>query len=162
MSKIFRIDCEPNVSLAIVLCPRGDDQLRDEILELKQGGIQTLVSLLEKDEATWLGLKREGAVAAEAGLSFLSYPFPDANVPLDSVTFRVFVAGLAGRLRAGEYVGIHCRGSIGRSTITAACSLIHLGWPARKALSVIEAARGCPVPNTLQQEQWILNYGVTP
>jgi protein-tyrosine phosphatase len=158
LSNIFRIDCEPSLWLAIVSCPRGDDQLREEILELRQGGVQTLVSLLEKDEASWLGLKTESAVATEAGLSFLSYPFPDANVPLDSVTFRVFVAGLAGRVRAGEHVGIHCRGSIGRSTIVAAGTLIHLGWPAGKALSVIEAARGCPVPNTLQQEQWILKY----
>lgn len=162
MSKIYWIDCEPKVPLAIVLCPRGDDLLQDEILELKQGGIQTLVSLLEKDEAAWLGLKREGAVAAGAGLNFLSYPFPDANVPLDSMTFRVFIAGLAGRIQSGESIGIHCRGSIGRSTITAACTLIHLGWPARKALGIIEAARGCPVPNTLQQEQWILKYKVTP
>jgi protein-tyrosine phosphatase len=162
LSKIFRIDCDPNISLAIVLCPRGDDRLRDELLELKQGGIQTLVSLLEKDEAAWLGLKQEAATATETGFSFLPYPFPDANVPLDSVTFRIFVAGLAGRLRAGEFVGIHCRGSIGRSTITAACTLIHLGWPAPKALSVIEAARGCPVPNTQQQEQWILKYRTLP
>ena len=162
MSNIFWIECEPKVPLAIVLCPRGDDSLRDELLQLKQGGIETIVSLLEKDEAAWLGLKDEGKIAAEIGLQFLSHPFPDANVPLDSLAFRVFVAGLAGRVSAGEHVGIHCRGSIGRSTITAACTLIHLGWPARKALAVIEEARGCPVPNTLQQEHWILQYKVRP
>jgi protein-tyrosine phosphatase len=162
LSSIFWIDCEPRVPLAIVLCPRGGHLLREEIVQLKQGRIQTLVSLLEKDEAAWLGLEDESQLAAEAGLQFLSHPFPDANVPLDAIAFRVFVAGLASRLQAGEHIGVHCRGSIGRSTITAACALIHLGWPASKALYVIEEARGCPVPNTLQQERWILQYKATP
>jgi protein-tyrosine phosphatase len=95
-------------------------------------------------------------------MQFISHPIPDANVPLDPVEFRVFVADLASRLQAGERIGVHCRGSIGRSTIAAACALIHLGWPARNALAVIEAARGCPVPNTLPQERWILQYKVVP
>ena len=162
MSSIFWIDCEPRVPLAIVLCPRGDHVLRDEMIHLKQGGIQTVVSLLEKDEAVWLGLKDEARLAEQAGMQFLSHPFPDANVPLDPVAFRTFAADLASRLRAGERLGVHCRGSIGRSTIAAACALIHLGWPPRNALAVIEAARGCPVPNTLPQERWILQYKVTP
>jgi protein-tyrosine phosphatase len=132
------------------------------MIHLKQGGIQTLVSLLEKDEAAWLGLKDEARLAAQAGMQFISHPIPDANVPLDPVEFRVFVADLASRLQAGERIGVHCRGSIGRSTIAAACALIHLGWPARNALAVIEAARGCPVPNTLPQERWILQYKVVP
>ncbi len=162
MSSIFWIDCEPRVPLAIILCPRGDHLLREEINSLKQGGIQTVVSLLEKDEAAWLGLKDEARLATEAGMQFLSHPFPDANVPLDALGFRIFVSGLASRLQAGERIGIHCRGSIGRSTIAAACALIHLGWAARNALAIVEAARGCPVPNTLAQERWILQYKVAP
>jgi len=161
-TNIFWLEGEPTVPLAIVLCPRGDNMLHDEIARLKEGGIQTLVSLLEKDEATWLGLADEGTIASKLGLNFLSHPIPDVNVPLDTAAFIVFITGLAVRLRAGERVGIHCRGSIGRSTITAACALIHLGWPARQAISVIEAARGCPVPNTLQQERWILQYKALP
>ena len=136
--------------------------LAGEIAQLKEGGIDTIVSLLERDEAAWLGLKGEAGVASQNGIQFLSHPFPDANVPLDPVAFRVFVAGLASRIGAGEKVGIHCRGSIGRSTIVAACTMIHLGWTPRKALAVIEEARGCPVPNTSQQEEWILQYKATP
>ncbi len=94
-------------------------------------------------------------------MQFLSHSFPDANVPLDALAFRIFISGLASRLKAGERIGIHCRGSIGRSTIAAACALIHLGWAARNALAIIEAARGCPVPNTLPQERWILQYKVS-
>ena len=101
-------------------------------------------------------------MAEEAGMQFLSKPLVDANVPLDVVAFRSFVAGLASRLTSGERIGVHCRGSIGRSTLIAACTLIHLGWPARKALRVIEEARGCPVPDTPQQERWILEYKAMP
>jgi protein-tyrosine phosphatase len=162
VSTIFWIGSEPRFPLAIVLCPRGDGQLRDDLVELQLGGIQTIVSLLEKDEAAWLGLAHEGKVATHLGLNFLSHPIPDINVPLDAAHFRTFVTALASRLRAGEHIGIHCRGSIGRSSITAACTLIHLGWTASTALAAIEAARGCAVPNTLQQESWILQYKALP
>jgi len=91
-------------------------------------------------------------------MNFLSFPVPDKNIPPDIAAFREFVQGLVTRLRTGETLGIHCRGSIGRSTVTAACALIHLGWSPKAALAAIEAARGCPVPDTREQKTWILNY----
>jgi protein-tyrosine phosphatase len=155
---IFWIEGESQVALAVVLRPHGDDLLKDEMVRMKKGGIETVVSLLEPDEAAWLGLAEEGPLAVEAGLQFLSFPIPDINVPMNSGAFRGFVAGLADRLRAGEHIGVHCRGSIGRSTVTAACTLIHLGWKPSQALAAIEVARGCSVPDTPQQERWILEY----
>lgn len=162
MSTIFWVEVEPKVPLAIVLCPRGDSVLSDEMAELKAGGVETLVSLLEKDEAAWLGLAEERHMAAQTGIKFLSHPIPDANVPLDAAAFRVFVKGLAKHLRAGEHIGVHCRGSIGRATVTAACTLIHLGFAPSNALAAVEAARGCQVPDTLQQARWILQYKAKP
>lgn len=162
MDEILWIKCNPPARLAIVLRPRGDDWLRDELLRIKRGGIQTLVSMLEPDEAKWLGLADEGPLAGEAGLRFLNYPIPDTKVPSDVAHFRVFVSGLAGRLRAGESVGVHCRGCIGRSTIAAACTLIHLGLKPRNALAAVEAARGCGVPDTCDQLNWILRYEANP
>ena len=145
-----------------MLRPRGDDWLKDELLQMKQSGIDTLVSLLEPEEAVWLGLGQEGPLAEAAGMRFLSYPIPDVHVPVDTRSFRVFAAGLADRLRAGERIGVHCRGSIGRSTVTAACTLIHLDWNATDALTAIQAARGCVVPDTEEQLHWILNYKAQP
>lgn len=162
MSAIFWIGSEPRLPLAIVLCPRGDGRLSADLIEFHQAGIQTIVSLLEKDEAAWLGLAHEAKVARQVGLNFLSHPIPDVNVPLDTAAFRTFVSALADRLRKGEQIGIHCRGSIGRSTIAAACTLIHLGWTPFDALVAIEAARGCPVPNTRTQQSWILQYKALP
>jgi len=150
------------VGLAIVLRPRGEDWLKDDLLRIKQNGVETLVSLLDPNEAFWLGLGDEGPLAEAAGMRFLSYPILDVHVPDDVATFRLFVAGLADRLRAGERIGVHCRGSIGRSTVTAACTLIHLDWTAKDALAAIQAARGCVVPDTEEQRRWILKYKAQP
>ena len=162
MNGIFWIGDEPKVPLAVVACPRGDGVLNDQLATLKEGGIETVVSLLENDEAAWLGLAEEAKLAEQAGMKFLNYPIPDRNPPLDPPTFRAFVRALADRVAAGEHIGIHCRGSIGRSTVAAACTLIHLGWGAATALAAIESARGCQVPDTLVQERWILKYKPTP
>jgi protein-tyrosine phosphatase len=158
VNDIFWIKGHPPATLAIVLRPRGDEWLEDELLRMKQGGIQTLVSLLERDEAILLGLADEHPIADHIGLKFLSYPIPDTEIPSNLAAFQTFAAGLADRLRAGERIGVHCRGSIGRATVTAACALIHLGWTPRAALAAIQAARGCMVPDTQEQEDWILRY----
>jgi len=109
-----------------------------------------------------LGLGEESSLAIKIGLQFLSHPIPDVHVPSSTIAFREFAAGLADRLLAGEHIGVHCRGSIGRSTVTAACALIHLGWTPQAALAAIEAARGCLVPDTLEQRDWILRYKAEP
>ena len=148
------------IPLAIVLCPRGGRNLPGEMSYLKRAGIQTLVSLLSNEQVEMLDLGEEPFEASRLGMQFLRHPIPDHDLPTNPNAFRSFVADLANRLLGGEFIGIHCWGSIGRATITAACTLIHLGWPAATALTAIEAARGCPVPDTEEQERWILNYKV--
>jgi len=144
--------------LAIVLRPRGGVFLRSELEKFKDAGIRILVSLMEAREAVDFGLAEEPEIAEELGLMFLPYPMRDRTVPRDPVSFRGFVGDLAERLRAGRAVGIHCQGSVGRATVTAACALIHLGWKPAAALAAIHEARGCMVPNTQEQEDWILSY----
>jgi protein-tyrosine phosphatase len=162
LKDIFWIGGDPPPGLAIVLRPRGDDWLEDELARARRAGIDTLVSLLEDGEAAELGLASESEVATENGLSFASFPIPDRHVPPDVTSFRSLVAGLANQLAVGEHVGVHCRGSIGRATMTAACTLIHLGWTPKEALTAIEFARGCPVPDTPEQREWILRYEAKP
>jgi protein-tyrosine phosphatase len=129
---------------------------------MRLGGVETVVSLMEPLEAELLGLKDEESAARRMGLNFLSYPIPDTHVPADVSSFRQFVAGIAERLRHGEAVGAHCRGCIGRATVTAACALIHLGWEPAQALAAVGRARGLAVPDTAEQEAWILGYKAQP
>jgi protein-tyrosine phosphatase len=162
LDSVFWIEGSPPAPLAIVLCPYGGSILEDELHEIARSGIQTLVSLLEPDEADWLGLAEEKALAEQLGMHFLSYPIEDVHVPANVFMFRNFVSGLADRLRAGERIGLHCRGSIGRAPLTAACTLIHLGWKAKDALEAIQTARGCKVPDTTEQLRWVLKYKAEP
>jgi len=162
LDDVFWIEGNPPVGLAVVLRPRDNESLKDDLQGFRQAGVDVLVSLLEPSEAAWLGLKDEGPLAEAAGMHFLSYPILDVHVPANVGSFRAFVSGLADRLRAGERIGVHCRGSIGRSTVTAACTLIHLGWKAKETLRAIRAARGAEVPDTDEQLRWILNYKVQP
>ena len=162
MSDVFWIKGSPSAPLAIVLCPLGPGELLGELLCIREERVETLVSLLEPKEAAWLGLAEEGPLAIRLGLQFLSFPISDTHVPSDPAAFQSFVAGLADRLCAGERMGVHCRGSIGRATVTVACTLIHLGWAPHAALAAIEAARGCTVPDTQEQEDWVLRYKARP
>jgi protein-tyrosine phosphatase len=162
MRDIFWIRGNPPAALAIVLCPPGGRGLRDELLTMKIRGIEILVSLLGQEEAHLLGLSEEGRFAEQIGLQFFSFPIPDAHLPQDRASFRIFAGRLADRLRAGEAVGVHCRGSIGRAAVTAACALIHLGWTPHAALAAITKARGVVVPDTQEQEDWILRYRPQP
>jgi protein-tyrosine phosphatase len=146
--------------LAIVLCPRGGRHLRGELQRLRRAGIDTLVSLLSDEQVGILELAEEPILAVRLGMHFLHHPIPDHHLPTDQHAFRKFVGNLAHRLRAGQRIGIHCWGSIGRAPLAAACTLIHLGWAPYDALVAVETARGCPVPDTEEQEHWILHYKV--
>jgi protein-tyrosine phosphatase len=157
-SCIFWIQGQSPPPLAIVLCPRGGWGLRSALRAYKRGGIETLVSLLGEKEAERLGLAEEERLATKAGMQFLSFPMPDHDIPPDEAACRTFAAGLAERLRAGERIGVHCLGSVGRSTMVASCALIELGWEPRAALDAVAIARCCPVPDTDEQEEWILGY----
>jgi protein-tyrosine phosphatase len=162
MDEIFWIKGFPPPPLAVVLCPQEPARLQEILRRYKQAGIQTLVSLLQEEEAAFLGLAEEGPLAEKIGMQFVSYPIPDVCVPQNPASFKVFAAGLASSLGAGIRVGVHCRGSIGRATVTACCALIHLGWKPKAALAAVQAARGLAVPDTEEQRQWILNYKPEP
>jgi protein-tyrosine phosphatase len=159
---VFWIEGKPPAKLAILLRPNAEDLLEVDLRRYRENGVDTVVSLLEPREAEWLGLGLEARLARELGMEFLNYPIRDTHIPEHTASFREFVSGLAERLRAGQGIGVHCRGSIGRSTVTAACTLIHLGWSPAAALEAIRIARGCEVPDTEEQLRWILHYEAQP
>lgn len=156
MNDVFWI---ADTGLAIVLRPRGDDWLENDLQRLRMAGIQTIVSTMEPWEARELGLAEEGHAVERLGMRFISYPLRDRSVPPDRTGFSEFVEKLGKRIRDGERIGVHCRGCIGRSTVVTASTLIRLGWSAERALSEIEKARGCSVPDTEEQRDWIMEYG---
>jgi protein-tyrosine phosphatase len=141
--------------LAIVPRPRGGDWLDDEMLALHQAGIDVVVSMLQEEEARELGLDREATAAQEQGLQFINFPVPDRGVPLNTSSFTKFLENLEGLLARGRRIGVHCRACIGRASITSASLLIRSGVPPESAWRQISAVRGCSVPDTVEQHDWV-------
>ena len=158
MRDIYWIRHDEPPRLAIVARPRGGEWLEQDLTNLKRGGIDVIVSLLMPDEADDLGLRDEGELAALTGMEFISYPIPDRTTPGGDESFRRLIAQLVDLIRDGKSVGAHCRGSIGRATVTTAAALIQLGVKSADALALIEEARGCSVPDTPEQFDWILGF----
>jgi protein-tyrosine phosphatase len=144
--------------LGIMPRPRGGDWLEDEIRSLKMSGVDAVVSLLEREEITELDVAEEKSLCEANGLKYLSFPIGDRNIPPSERAALDFARTLANLLRDGRSVVIHCRQGVGRSALIAACVLVLNGVSADEAFEKIERARGCPVPDTEEQRQWVAQF----
>jgi len=142
--------------------PRGDDWLDDDIARLRSEGIDTILSLLTTEEEKNLGLLKEGSVAKTHGITFVSFPIPDMQVPSSRSRVSNVVAAIDSELSAGRNVFIHCRQGIGRTGLIASCLLLKSGWTPQKAMEHLSEARGLPVPETEEQRRWLHDYASRP
>jgi protein-tyrosine phosphatase len=144
--------------LALAARPRGGDWLPDEMSLWRGSGVATVVSLLKEHEERDLDLKAERSEAEKQGLTFLSFPIVDRDVPASQSKFGEMLEGLHRELANGKGVVIHCRQGIGRTGLVAACLLVSDGLHPEEALERLKAARGVEVPETAQQRLWIKNF----
>lgn len=140
--------------LAILPRPRGGEWLEDEIRSLRSQGVDVLVSVLTPAETVELGLQREAECSAATGMDFAALPIEDRGIPTDLSAATTLIKRLAGDLRNGKAVAIHCRAGIGRSGMIAACVLGRVGMAVDEAFTLLAAARGCGVPDTDEQREW--------
>ena len=118
--------------------PRGGDWLEAEVRAWQEAGIDAVVSLLVPSEEWELGLQREAEVSQAAGIRFFAFPIPDRQTP-----------------RSAEKMSDLTGQSVGRSALLAAALLIEAGISPDEAFDRVEAARGCPVPDTPEQRRWV-------
>ena len=144
--------------LAIGPRPKGEEWLADEVRGYRARGVDTLVSLLTADEAAELGLAREGVACDASNIALLNLPIEDRGIPDDGGPVHRFIHDLHRRLESGERVAIHCRAGIGRSAMVAASVLTLFGMDADEAFRRVAAARGCPVPDTDEQREWVVRF----
>jgi protein-tyrosine phosphatase len=144
--------------LWIAARPRGSDWLYDEMRRWRDQGAGEILSLLTPMEERDLGLENESAAAQESGMSFLSLPVADRDIPPSETTFTRALESLDSALSAGRTVVVHCRQGIGRSGIVAACLLVLNGIAPEAAMERVTCARGVTVPETEAQREWILRY----
>jgi protein-tyrosine phosphatase len=149
----------PQGTLSIVPRPTAGEGLEDAIAALHAAGIDALVSLLAPNEAQLLGLGEEGAICAETGIRFFSFPIRDRGIPPFTPPTFAFVDMLAGMVRSGQHVGVHCRLCIGRSALITASILVRLGLAPDIAFGRLAQARGCLVPDTPEQRLWVERLG---
>lgn len=144
--------------LAILARPRGGDWLTDEVEGWHDAGVEVVVSLLSDDEEVELALSDESGLVEANGLSFISFPINDYDVPSSEDALRQLVNDLEKLLANGRTVGIHCRAGIGRSSLVAACLLVNHGENADVSFQRISTARGVAVPDTLAQREWVGDF----
>ena len=161
MSRLNWIELPAVGRIAISARPRADDWLETEIGEWKASGLDMVVSLLERDEVSELGLQREAELCRTSAIEFLSFPIPDRGVPENGPDVLQIASSIASGIACGRAVAIHCRAGIGRSSMIAACALICSGIEASEALARIKTARGLTVPDTDEQRDWIMAFGRT-
>lgn len=141
--------------LAIVPRPRGGDWLGDEVHSWQEAGFDIIVSLLTPPEIEELDLGLEEESSQARDIEFISFPIPDRDVPASSEAITALAQKLETALASGKSVGVHCRQGIGRSSLLSACVLIASGENSTEAFERISAARGRPVPDTVEQKEWV-------
>jgi protein-tyrosine phosphatase len=156
--ELWWIDGPWHGRLAIVSRPRGGDWLDDEVRSWRSAGLDVVVSLLTSDEIDDLDLAQEARLCRANGIELLSFPIVDRSVPASQKATLDFVRKLERLLAGGRSVAIHCRQGIGRSALIAACLFVFGGNHPELALRAISAARGCSVPETPDQRQWVIEF----
>jgi protein-tyrosine phosphatase len=144
--------------LAIMPRPRGGDWLEDEISSWRQSGLDVIVSALTEEEIGELELAREKDLCEKTGVDFIAFPVIDRGVPSSAKAALELARRLEECLAQGENVAIHCRQGVGRAALLAACVLAASGIDPAAAFDRIAAARGCAVPDTREQREWVMRF----
>lgn len=158
-SEVYWIDGPWPGRLAIVPRPRGGDWLDDEVRSWKDSGLDVVVSLLMPDETREFGLEQEGEKSQAQGIQHCSFPIPDRGVPESRRRFTTLLGRLREALESGKNVAVHCRQGIGRSALVAASLLVSGDKDPDAAFARISASRGRPVPDTVEQSDWVEDLG---
>jgi protein-tyrosine phosphatase len=143
--------------LGIMARPRGNDWLENEIINLKKQGVACLVSLLEQQEVTELGLRNEAVLCQQHSIAFINFPIADRAIPKDDKKVTALLHQLTNNINEGQSVVVHCRMGIGRSSIIAACLLLQEGCKTDELIQRISSVRGLKVPDTEEQVRWLKN-----
>ena len=146
--------------LGIAARPRGNDWLEDEIRAWYNSGVEIIVSALTPVEEMELGLGDERQLCHNNGIEFISLPIPDRHTPSSTPIFLNTLDRLAQHLRDGKRIVIHCRMGVGRASLLAATILTLCGVAVDDAFATIEQTRGCPVPDTPAQREWVRNFAI--
>ena len=156
--KLYWIPSLSRGKIAISARPRGGDWLEDEIEGWRKQDVGVVISLLTPAENKEFELQSEGAVAKLKGLEFISFPVEDRGVPQSSAKFEELVARVSSEIQQGRNAAVHCRQSIGRSSLLSVALLLSQGEELEDAIASTGHARGVSVPETPDQRSWLERF----
>jgi protein-tyrosine phosphatase len=158
MANLYWITGSGPLHLAIMPRPEGGEELLADIRTLQMESVDILVSLLTADEIENFDLAEEPLLCAEHGIEYRSFPIEDHSIPTSYTAVLDFATKLEQEFKAGKAIVIHCYAGIGRSSLMAACILVIHGKSTLEAFDQIRQARGCQVPDTGLQFEWVESF----
>lgn len=141
--------------IGIMPRPRGNEWLEDEIVSFQKQKVDILISLLEREEVTELGLGQEETLCNKHGIKFRSFPIKDRSLPDSNTKVENFIQSVFSEIMTGLNVVIHCRMGIGRSSIIAGAVILRDGSTTDTIIPGITKTRGIKVPDTDEQLKWL-------
>lgn len=138
--------------------PNGGRMLENEIVSLKEAGVDVIVSMLEKKEISSLGLENEKFYCKKNLITYLNFPITDHGLPESFEDVYKFVRKLSAYYEVNKKIAFHCFAGIGRSSLIACCLLVLKGMSVDEAFLQISNARGYRVPDTQEQLDWAYQF----
>jgi ADP-ribosyl-[dinitrogen reductase] hydrolase len=135
-----------------------DRNLRSDLSVIQAFGAKILVTLMENEELSDVGVPAESLASAakEFGLEWHHLPIRDIAIPDERFEDLWTYSGLQLRraLARGERIVVHCKGGLGRTGLVAGRLLVEFGDEPEIAIQKIRAARqGCV--ETAEQEKYV-------
>lgn len=150
------VDVDGRFKLAQMPKPLGGVEGLDRSMRaLKAWGVDVLASMLTDDEMDRFRLQDQGERARFRGIEFHRFPIEDHQVPPSVDDAVAFAGSMLAELEAGKGVVLHCFAGIGRSGLMAATILHLAGFEIADACDRLTQARGCRVPETAAQREWL-------
>lgn len=139
------LPADVNGSLWLSAMPGRFGSWGDFESQARQRGLAVVVCLTPRDEIEELSPDYARAVLrGTAPYEWLHLPVPNFGVPPNARAFRAAIERIAGRVRGGDAVLMHCAAGMGRTGSAAACVLKALGLPSDEALQRVRAAGSNP------------------
>jgi len=146
-----------NQQFGTMPCPLGDEHLESQIQSLKAQGVDFVVSLMQSEEQSSLGLDEEARMCEKFGIGFKHFPIEDYGTPEFIDDFVAFVKELAKILKNKKRLVLHCQAGIGRASVTAASIMIHLGFDPDRVFETISKHRKRAVPDRQSQVEFVMS-----
>lgn len=133
--------------------------LIQDIRQLKQDGVNTLVSLVEGEEIKWAVKTRAVEFfnqIRKVGINPVWYPIIDMHAPHPK-NIRPVIQQLVQQIRSGKKVVVHCRGGLGRAGTVVGAILIEMGYDPDFSVDAVRGARPGAI-QTQSQEKFLDKY----